>query len=71
MVGKGKISKISSNSVSDGVEDANGASGSEEHDLFDKTTVNVLVIPFNPSLVESVGLLSEQKVSGYFSCLFQ
>ncbi|KAK0172061.1 hypothetical protein PV328_005429 [Microctonus aethiopoides] len=64
-VGKNRSSRTSASSASgistDGMEDVNGASGTED-DYGDKTLQEVLVIPFGPIIGESVGLLSEQKI---------
>ncbi|XP_046589846.1 GTPase-activating protein and VPS9 domain-containing protein 1 isoform X3 [Neodiprion lecontei] len=64
-VGKGRATRATTssalNTTTDGGEDANSASGTED-ELLDKTPQNVLVIPFVSNLGETVGLLSEQKV---------
>ena len=65
-VGKGRGAKISgNNSTQDIGDECNGTSGPED-DSSDKTPIEVLVIPFGPTIGESVGLLSEQKVSKLF-----
>ncbi|KAJ8683166.1 hypothetical protein QAD02_018958 [Eretmocerus hayati] len=61
-VGRGRGSKVlGNNSLSDINDEMNGASGPED-DTADRTPLGVLVIPFGPTVGESVGLLSEQKV---------
>ncbi|XP_019699609.1 receptor-mediated endocytosis protein 6 homolog isoform X3 [Harpegnathos saltator] len=63
--GKGRGIKMSAsfspNVTAEGGEEINGTSAPEEETL-DKNTQDVLVIPFGPTIGESVGLLSEQKV---------
>ncbi|XP_014203892.1 GTPase-activating protein and VPS9 domain-containing protein 1 isoform X2 [Copidosoma floridanum] len=64
LLGKGKTRgnrNSGSNCVSDVGDEANGASGPED-DPSEKMPLGVLIIPFNSSIGESVGLLSEQKV---------
>ncbi|XP_034936042.1 receptor-mediated endocytosis protein 6 homolog [Chelonus insularis] len=64
-VNRGRGSRISVPSspgiATDGTEDMNGASGTEE-EYIDKAIQEVLVIPFGPAITESVGMLSEQKI---------
>ncbi|XP_014237256.1 receptor-mediated endocytosis protein 6 homolog isoform X1 [Trichogramma pretiosum] len=61
-VGRGRGARISGkHSISDNGEDANGTSGPED-DGSDKAPLTVLIIPFDSSIGESVGSLSEQKV---------
>lgn len=52
---------FSPNVTNDGGEEINGVSVPEEETV-DKNSQDVLVIPFGPTIGESVGLLSEQKV---------
>ncbi|CAB0031530.1 unnamed protein product [Trichogramma brassicae] len=60
-VGRGRGARISGkHSISDNGEDANGTSGPED-DGSDKAPLTVLIIPFDSSIGESVGSLSEQK----------
>lgn len=65
MTGKGRGIKMSASFspsvTNESGEDVNSAPVSEEEAL-DKNTQDVLVIPFGPTIGESVGLLSEQKV---------
>ncbi|KAL0133577.1 hypothetical protein PUN28_000958 [Cardiocondyla obscurior] len=65
-VGKGKgrgirMTTFSPNVTNEGGEEVNGTAAPEEESL-DKNFQDVLVIPFGPTIGESVGLLSEQKV---------
>ncbi|XP_012287140.1 GTPase-activating protein and VPS9 domain-containing protein 1 isoform X2 [Orussus abietinus] len=59
--GRNNRTPSSSSNAVEGGDEINGASGPED-DLLDKTAQDVLVIPFGPTISESVGLLSEQKV---------
>ncbi|XP_033227479.1 GTPase-activating protein and VPS9 domain-containing protein 1 isoform X2 [Belonocnema kinseyi] len=63
--GRGRGNRISSssssNTTTDGGEEVNGTSGTEDESL-DKTPQGVLVIPFGSTMGKCVGLLSEQKV---------
>ncbi|XP_011863145.1 PREDICTED: GTPase-activating protein and VPS9 domain-containing protein 1 isoform X3 [Vollenhovia emeryi] len=64
--GKGKgrgirMATFSPNVTNESGEEINGTAVSEEETL-DKNSQDVLVIPFGPTIGESVGLLSEQKV---------
>ncbi|XP_076292582.1 GTPase activating protein and VPS9 domains 1 isoform X1 [Lasioglossum baleicum] len=66
--GKGSGAKVSSssssyssNATNDGGDEVNGISTPEEESV-DKSSQDVLVIPFGPNTGEFVGLLSEQKV---------
>lgn len=67
LIGKGRgvrvssSSSYSSNTTNDGGDELNGTSTPEEESI-DKTSQDVLVIPFGPNTGEFVGLLSEQKV---------
>ncbi|XP_078044558.1 GTPase activating protein and VPS9 domains 1 [Augochlora pura] len=68
-LGKGKgsgarvssSSSYSSNATNDGGDEMNGVTTPEEESI-DKSSQDVLVIPFGPNVGEFVGLLSEQKV---------
>lgn len=63
-IGKGRIrmsTTFSPNVTSESGEEINGTSVPEE-ETSDKNSQDVLVIPFGPTIEESVGLLSEQKV---------
>ncbi|XP_011690803.1 PREDICTED: GTPase-activating protein and VPS9 domain-containing protein 1 isoform X2 [Wasmannia auropunctata] len=61
--GKGRIrmSTFSPSVTNESTEEISGTTVSEEETL-DKNSQDVLVIPFGPTIGESVGLLSEQKV---------
>ncbi|XP_024888105.1 GTPase-activating protein and VPS9 domain-containing protein 1-like isoform X3 [Temnothorax curvispinosus] len=64
--GKGKgrgirMTTFSPNVTNESAEEINGTAAPEEETL-DKNSQDVLVIPFGPTIGESVGLLSEQKV---------
>ncbi|KAM0728580.1 GTPase-activating protein and VPS9 domain-containing protein 1 [Formica fusca] len=64
--GKGKgrgirMTTFSPNITTENVEESNGTSTPEE-EILDKNSQDVLVIPFGPTIGESIGLLSEQKV---------
>ncbi|XP_077267366.1 GTPase-activating protein and VPS9 domain-containing protein 1-like isoform X3 [Temnothorax americanus] len=64
--GKGKgrgirMTTFSPNVTNESAEEMNGIAAPEEETL-DKNSQDVLVIPFGPTIGESVGLLSEQKV---------
>ncbi|XP_012231698.1 GTPase-activating protein and VPS9 domain-containing protein 1 isoform X2 [Linepithema humile] len=66
VVGKGKgrirmTASFSPNATNEGGEEINSTAAPEEETL-DKNSQDVLVIPFGPTIGESVGLLSEQKV---------
>lgn len=65
VTGKGRGMKMSAsfspNATNESGEEINGTPAPEEETL-DKNTQDVLVIPFGPTIGESVGLLSEQKV---------
>ncbi|XP_014298112.1 GTPase-activating protein and VPS9 domain-containing protein 1 [Microplitis demolitor] len=62
-INRGLRASASSNSsvLTDGAEELNNVSGVEE-EYMNKTSQEVLVIPFGSTLHESVGLLSEQKI---------
>lgn len=60
---------FSPNVTNESGEEVNGTCGSEE-ETSDKNSQEVLVIPFGPTIGESVGLLSEQKVRfSYVKCV--
>lgn len=65
IIGKGRGTKMSGsfspNVTNESGEEINSTPASEEETL-EKNTQDVLVIPFGPTIGESVGLLSEQKV---------
>lgn len=65
VTGKGRGIRMSTtfspNVTSENAEEINGTSIPEEETL-EKNSQDVLVIPFGPTIGESVGLLSEQKV---------
>lgn len=67
IIGKGRgirMTTFSPNVTTENVEETNGTSTPEE-EILDKNSQDVLVIPFGPTIGESVGLLSEQKVCIY------
>lgn len=55
------MTTFSPNITNESGEEVNGTAVPEEETL-DKNSQDVLVIPFGPTIGESVGLLSEQKV---------
>lgn len=55
------MTTFSPNITNESGEEINGTAVPEEETL-DKSSQDVLVIPFGPTIGESVGLLSEQKV---------
>ena len=55
---------FSPNATNESGEEINSTAAPEEETL-DKNSQDVLVIPFGPTIGESVGLLSEQKVCTY------
>lgn len=70
------MTTFSPNVTNESGEEINGTAVPEEETL-DKSSQDVLVIPFGPTIGESVGLLSEQKVCIHISinrfivcCLF-
>lgn len=68
------MTTFSPNVTNESGEEINGTAVPEE-EILDKNSQDVLVIPFGPTIGESVGLLSEQKVYMYqynrfICCLF-
>jgi len=64
IIGKGRgirMTTFSPNITNENGEEINGTAVPEE-EILDKNSQDVLVIPFGPTIGESVGLLSEQKV---------
>lgn len=69
ILGKGRgirMTTFSPNVTNESGEEINGTAVPEEETL-DKNSQDVLVIPFGPTIGESVGLLSEQKVNKHVS----
>lgn len=63
------MTTFSPNVTTENVEESNGTSTPEE-EILDKNSQDVLVIPFGPTIGESVGLLSEQKVCIYINVIY-
>lgn len=63
------MSSSPSNVTADMQDETNGTSTPEDESS-DKNSQDVLVIPFGPTTGESVGLLSEQKVSVFLSFFY-
>lgn len=63
------MTTFSPNVTNESGEEINGTAVPEE-EILDKNSQDVLVIPFGPTIGESVGLLSEQKVYTCISIIY-